>query len=95
MCLEQDAKWYDEHNPTEMASKISRECTAIQTGLSEKSGQILQAAFGFTMGYVFAFTFGFKFTLVLLGCFPVMVLLAIACGQIFKKGISEEMRSYA
>ena len=46
-------------------------------------------------GYVFAFTFGWRFTLVLMGCFPVMMLLGVAVGVIFKKGISEEMRSYA
>ena len=78
-----------------MASKIARECTDIQTGLSEKLGQILQASLGFTIGYVFAFKFGCRFTLVQMGCFLVMILLGIAVGLIFKKGNSEEMRSYA
>ena len=40
-CLEQDATFYDDQNPTEMASKISRETTAIQKGIGEKAGQIL------------------------------------------------------
>ena len=40
-CLEQDATFYDSQNPTEMASKISRETTAIQRGIGEKAGQIL------------------------------------------------------
>lgn len=28
-CLEKDADWYDQNNPTEMASRISKECAAI------------------------------------------------------------------
>lgn len=27
--LEKDAEWFDEHNPTEMASKIAKECVTI------------------------------------------------------------------
>jgi len=28
-CLEKDGKYFDEHSVTEMASRISKECTAI------------------------------------------------------------------
>jgi len=28
-CIEKDATWYDENNPSEMAPKIARECSAI------------------------------------------------------------------
>ena len=28
-CIEKDSAFYDENNPTEMASKIAKECTAI------------------------------------------------------------------
>ena len=32
-CLEKDAPFYDQNSPTEMASKISKECSAINRGL--------------------------------------------------------------
>ncbi len=32
-CLEKDAGFYDKINPTEMASRITKECSAISRGL--------------------------------------------------------------
>ena len=36
--LEKDASWFDENNPTEMSSKISKEIVTIQRGSGEKIG---------------------------------------------------------
>ena len=42
-CLALDAKFYDGNSAAEMASKISKECTAIQRGFGEKVGQTFNA----------------------------------------------------
>jgi len=36
--LEKDAEWFDQNNPTEMASKIAKEVVTIQRGSGEKIG---------------------------------------------------------
>ena len=39
-CLEKDAAYYDEHNPTEMASRIAKEVSAMQRAIGEKFGNL-------------------------------------------------------
>jgi ATP-binding cassette subfamily B (MDR/TAP) protein 1 len=75
-CLAQDAAFYDEHNPTEMAAKISKETSAIQRGLGDKVGNILMSIVAFVAGFVFAFWWGWLLSVVLLASFPFMVIMA-------------------
>lgn len=72
-CLEKDADFYDKNNPTEMTSRISKECSAIQRGIGEKFGNIVMSIASFLLGYAFAFILGWILTLILLGGLPLMM----------------------
>jgi len=55
-----------------MASKISKECSAIQRGIGDKVGSIVMNVGSFMFGFVFAFYWGVTFTLILLALLPFM-----------------------
>lgn len=76
-CLEKDASWFDDHNPTELASKISKEVSAIQRGVGEKVGMVLQSVASFFFGLAFSFFWGWKMSLILIAAFPVMMLMGV------------------
>lgn len=94
-CLEKDADFYDRNNPTEMASKISKEISAIQRGTGEKVGSIIQAVAGFILGFVFAFYWGWLLSLILVGALPFMLLVGIAMAASLTVGGSDLMKAYA
>lgn len=72
-CLEKDAYFYDQQNPTEMASKIAKEMTAMKKGLGSKVGNIGMGVFSFIFGIGFSFYWGWLMTLILMGFMPVMI----------------------
>lgn len=78
-----------------MASKISKEVTAIQRGFGEKVGQVTRSLFSFLLGYSFAFYYGYKYTLILLAGFPILMIIIISFGLALNKGVIEQMRAYA
>lgn len=57
-----------------MASKISKECSAIQRGTGDKVGNVVMSVAGFFLGFAFAFYWGWLLTLILLATLPVMIL---------------------
>ena len=65
-CIEKDAEYYDQNNPTEMAARIVKETAAIQRAIGEKFGNIVMSIASFFLGYAFAFYWGWKLTLLLL-----------------------------
>jgi len=72
--LRQDISWFEDNDPQSLASKISKEATAIQTATGEKLANIF---FAFTMlfaGARISFYLGWKFALVCLGVFPLLFL---------------------
>jgi ABC-type multidrug transport system fused ATPase/permease subunit len=87
--LEKDAEWFDSHNPTEMASKIAKECITIQRGSGEKIGQLCMATSGFFLGFVFAFVWGWLYTLILFGMAPIIALTGIFMAMSMEKGFEE------
>lgn len=94
-CLEKDADFYDKNNPTEMTSRISKECSAIQRGIGEKFGNIIMSVSSFIFGYAFAFTIGWILTLILLGGLPLMMCVGGVLGVVVQGGLLEQMRAYA
>ena len=72
--LKQDISWFEVNDPQSLASKISKEATAIQTATGEKLANLF---FAFTMlfaGAGISFYLGWKFALVCLGVFPLLFL---------------------
>lgn len=80
-CIEKDADYYDQHNPTEMSARISKETAAIQRAIGEKFGNIIMSVASFLLGYIFAFYWGWILTLILLGCLPVMMCTGLILGM--------------
>ena len=94
-CIEKDADYYDKHNPTEMASRISKETAAIQRAIGEKFGNIIMSISSFLLGYFFAFYWGWILTLILLGSFPVMICTGSFLGISVQGGMVEQLKAYA
>jgi ABC-type multidrug transport system fused ATPase/permease subunit len=84
--LEKDSEWFDEHNPTEMASKIAKECVTIQRGSGEKVGQVVMSWCGFILGFVFAFILGWLYTLILFGMAPIIGLTGVMMTMSMESG---------
>ena len=61
-----------------MASKISKEVSAIQRGSGEKIGMFIMSYSSFVFGITFSFYFGWIFTLILMAFLPVMAISGIA-----------------
>lgn len=78
-----------------MASKINKEASAVQRGLSEKVGNIVMSIAGFVLGYAAAFYFGWKLSLILLGALPFVACSGIAFGASLESGQVEQMKAYA
>lgn len=70
-----------------MASKISKECSAIQRGIGEKVGSIVMNVGSFLFGFIFSFYWGVTFTLILLGLLPFMGLAGVMMGVTMGSGL--------
>ena len=93
--LEKDAAYYDLHNQNEIASKISKECSAVQNGLGSKVGEIIGKSLGVFLSFTVAFIYCSEFTLLLIAFFPVLAFSAVYYGILMKKGMAEGMKKYA
>jgi ABC-type multidrug transport system fused ATPase/permease subunit len=94
-CLEKDAAFYDKISPTEMASRISKECSAIARGLGEKVGNTITAVASFFFGFIFAFYWGWLLTCILLAGFPIIIATGVSLGVSLQSGFVEAMKSYS
>jgi ATP-binding cassette subfamily B (MDR/TAP) protein 1 len=94
-CLEKNAAWYDEHNPTEMAAKISKEISAIQRGNGQKVSSYITGIAGFVFGIGLSFYYGWKLTLILMGSMPILSIIGMMMGAAMVGGTAEEMKAYA
>jgi ABC-type bacteriocin/lantibiotic exporter with double-glycine peptidase domain len=93
--LEMDAAFYDENNPNEMSAKIAKEISAIQRGLGEKVGNTIMSVAMFVFGFGLAFYFGWKFSLILLGVFPFLMVTGVGMAMSLESGVTQMMRAYA
>ena len=93
-CLEKDAAYYDSHDPTEMATKISKEVQHIKSGTGEKVGHFVMSVAAFVFGITFAFYWGWLLALILIGVFPIFILMGGVFGQILTSGVAEVMKAF-
>jgi len=94
-CLSKDAEWFDINNPTEMASRIAKKCSAIERGVGDKIGSVFQGVSSTICGFSFAFIWGWKLSLILLVGIPFLGMMGVVMALMMKKGISENMKAYA
>lgn len=79
---------------TELPSRLTRECQAIQKALGEKMGQLLLALAMSCSGLFFAFFRGWLMSLILFAVFPIMMIAATIISTAIKSGFSKNLKSY-
>lgn len=92
--LRQDAAFYDEQKPTEMATKISKEIEAIKAGTGDKIGMTVSAVSTVIFGFGVAFYQGAKLAGILLAFFPLIGCSSVCFMGCIVKGIKDLMQSY-
>ena len=94
-CLKKDATFYDEHNPNEMASKISQETLLISKGTGEKVSHVYGGMISLLIGYVVAVFICWRYTLILFAFVPFLAINTIIMSLAFKGAAMEGMKHYA
>eukprot|EP00347_Sterkiella_histriomuscorum_P022139 403331544 len=92
--LSQDIAWFDSINATELSSRLSIECQAIQKSLGEKMGALLLSIGMSISGMFLAFFRGWLMSLILLGAFPFVIILLSFTGKAMQKGFKANLQSY-
>lgn len=77
-----------------MASKISKECSAIRRGTGDKTGNIVMSVGGFFLGFAFAFYWGWLLTLIFMATIPVMILSGVGMAMSMEGG-EDALKAYA
>lgn len=93
--LTKDSEWFDNNNPGEMASKISKEVSAIQRGTGEKVGNLTMFVTSFVFGFAFAFYYGWLLTLIIMGGIPFLLLAAGGMAFSLQSGFKAQMVAYS
>jgi ABC-type multidrug transport system fused ATPase/permease subunit len=70
--LKKDGKYFDQNTCSQMSARISKETTAIQTGIGQKINTVWGSLLTFVLSFVIAFTWGWKYTLILLAFIPLI-----------------------
>jgi len=83
------------NNPQEMTAKIAKETLAIQKGLGEKLGILIMISIVSIVGLMIAFYKGWSFTLVIIGCFPPLVISMTIMTTVMQKGFIGNTIAYS
>jgi len=93
--LTKDSNWFDQNNPGEMASKISKEVAAVQRGTGEKVGNLTMFVTSFVFGFAFAFFYGWLLTLILCGGIPFLLAVGALFASSLESGFTNQMKAYS
>jgi len=93
--LEKDSAYYDLQNQNEMASKISKECSAVSRGIGEKVSHVIGGVLAMFIGFFVAFFFCYQFTLLLFAFMPFLMTTTMIMSLAFKRSAMEGMKHYA
>ena len=78
-----------------MASKISKECSAVSRGIGEKVSHVIGGFLSIFIGFIAAFYFCYQYTLLLFAFMPFLMINMILMSLAFKKKAMEGMKFYA
>ena len=81
LILAQEQGWFDENNAYEFATKVQAQLEQIEMGVGDRVGQLIMIFVELVSGFVVAFLTSWKLTLVLLSCFPFIILGALIMGK--------------
>lgn len=93
--LRQECAWFDQINYTELSTKLAKECSMIQIGLSEKGGALTNAFATFISGLVVGFYMGWAMSLALLILVPVIGLIGWCFSYIQQGAVKKSLIAYA
>ena len=93
--LSQDVTFFDENETGDLTTRLSSDTTLFQEGISEKVGLTVAYLTTFVTGFVVAFISGWKLTLVLLACFPLLMVAGALVGKAIASGIEGSQTAYA
>lgn len=99
--INQDIQWLetqdadDEKNltPQELSSNMNRQCQTIQQSLGEKMGHIYLSFAMSASGFILAFFRGWLLTLIILGTFPLLLIVTYFMTKSMKSGFDENQRA--
>ena len=86
-CLEKDGAYFDEHNPNEMAARISKEVGSVQRGIGAKAGEVLASVAAFVFGLSAAMYLGWKLTILVIIALPVLLATGIFYMRLIQEGV--------
>ena len=72
--LRQDMAWFDEHDPQQLATKISQKCTTIETAVGDKTALSVSSMSTVFVGIGVGISFGWQLSLVLIAFAPFVVI---------------------
>ncbi|CAI2362505.1 unnamed protein product [Moneuplotes crassus] len=84
--LRQDILWFEDNDPQSLASKISKEASAIQEATGEKIANIFFAFAILASGLTVAFVLGWLFTFIVICAFPVFFISIFVFTSMVRKG---------
>jgi ABC-type multidrug transport system fused ATPase/permease subunit len=78
-----------------MASRLSKECEAIKSGIGQKVAQVVMAISAFFVGMTLAFIWGWMMAALLMVSVPFFIFLGMILGMIMESGLVAQMKAYA
>ena len=78
-----------------MASKISKECSAVSRGIGEKVSHVIGGYISMLLGFTAAFFICWQYSLLLFAFMPFLMINMVLMSLAFKKSAMEGMKFYA
>ena len=92
--LKQEQGWFDENNAFEFATKVQAQLEQIELGLGDRLGQFIMMLTELISGFVAAFIASWKLTLILLTCFPFIIVGALIMSLTLKNLIVRSRKTF-
>ena len=92
--LKQEQGWFDENNAFEFATKVQAQLEQIELGLGDRLGQFIMMLTELIAGFVCAFIASWKLTLILLTCFPFIIVGALIMSLTLKNLIVRSRKTF-
>ncbi|KAI9311515.1 P-loop containing nucleoside triphosphate hydrolase protein [Dichotomocladium elegans] len=93
--LRQDMGWFDKAEEGSLTTRLATDTQTIQTGISEKFGQVITGVAAFVSSLVVAFTQGWRLALVILATLPLVVVAGASTIFLFSRYAVQSQDAYA
>ncbi len=93
--LDQESAWYDQKNYMELASRLAKDVDSIQTGISQKAGQVLYSFMMCFSGLAVGFIKGWSLALAMLAIGPIMMIGMGIFGAVMQQNTLVSRKAYS